>query len=75
MVEDWAASREATRGPSEKVEEARACAAAMREWQKPGSRDSSDDAAVVKAILINSQRKATSVDEVVGQIVDYIKTR
>lgn len=32
LVEEWARRREAQRGPSPKVEEARACARAMREW-------------------------------------------
>lgn len=32
IVDAWAADRETSRGPSPKVEEARACAKAMREW-------------------------------------------
>lgn len=33
LVEAWADRREAERGPSTKVDEARACAEAMRRWQ------------------------------------------
>ena len=33
LVDRWADAREKERGPSEKVDEARACAKAMREWQ------------------------------------------
>lgn len=36
LVEEWARRREQSRGPSAKVEEARVCAATMREWQAKG---------------------------------------
>ena len=36
LVEAWAARREAERGPSAKVEEARECARAMRKWRESG---------------------------------------
>ena len=32
LVEEWARRREAARGPSAKIDEARACAAEMRRW-------------------------------------------
>lgn len=37
LVDRWADQREQSRGPSAKVEEARACAKAMREWSKSGA--------------------------------------
>lgn len=38
LVERWADLRAARRGPSPKVEEARACARAMREWGADNTR-------------------------------------
>jgi hypothetical protein len=49
LVEAWADERESQRGPSEKVDEARACANAMREWQKRGSSD--------VRIIVNGERR------------------
>lgn len=37
LVEYWANIRESVRGPSAKVEEARACAASMRRWREKES--------------------------------------
>lgn len=65
LVERWASQRERERGPSAKVEEARACAKAMREWVTNGG--PRDLTIVVNGVecTIPPQTKTLSYEDVV----------
>lgn len=77
LVEEWARRRETERGPSPKLDEARACANAMRNWRaRPVARErvtvGAGDVGDLASVLSTERRAAEVPGQIVANGVTYV---